>query len=98
MQQLEENKYLQPHFSHILTEFLRGSAQVFDQVSQFSRMKEDDSFSQTFAKGNESHLKIKFNTLEAQHGPEDVPESKLSRLTLNERKVNFKSRGKTVTP
>lgn len=64
MQQLEESKYLTPHYSHILSQFLKGTADVVQKVSQLSMMKEEDPFNQTFSKLKESQYKVKFNTLQ----------------------------------
>ncbi len=63
MQQMEESKYHEPHFSHILAEFIDKTAEVFDQVGHLSRMKDDDPLNLTFSKISDSHVKVKFNTL-----------------------------------
>jgi hypothetical protein len=104
MQQMEESKYHEPHFSLILADFLKNTVEVFDQVGQISRLKEEDPFNQTFSKINDSHIKIKFNTanLHPQNQEEEFDfeqqSNRNSRKTLNEKKINFKTRFKTVTP
>ncbi len=100
MVQLEENKYLEPHFSHILSEFLKASSHLFPNPTQLTRAKEDDPFHETIYNPSDHHLKAKFNTLQVRADSEEdqEPERKHSRFTINERKANFKARVKTVAP